>query len=183
MPYTRPCTRLLVPGDALVLAELVRANRAFLAPWQPLRGEEYFTDEGQADHVRKALEKYELGNSVPRVILDEHDQLVGMITLQSIIRGFHQSCTVGYWMAESAQGQGLASAALREATRIAFYDLRLHRVQAETSPENVKSQRLLERLGFVKYGVAEGYVKIAGVWQDDVLYQLLTPDPDLVMAE
>ena len=104
-----------------------------------------------------------------------------MITLQSIIRGFFQSCSVGYWIAEDAQGRGLAAAALREATLMAFYELRLHRVQAETSTQSVRSQRLLERLGFVRYGVAEAYIKIAGTWQDDVLYQLLTPDPDLVM--
>jgi len=56
-----------------------------------------------------------------------------MITLQSIIRGFFQSCSVGYWIAEGAQGRGLATAALREATLVAFYELGLHRVQAETS--------------------------------------------------
>ena len=176
-----PATRLLVPEDALVLAELRRANRAFLAPSQPLRGKEFFSDQGQAEIVGKALEQYELGSSVPRVILDEHGEVVGMITLQSIIRGYLQSCSVGYWMAEGAQGRGLATAALREATLIAFYELHLHRVQAETSPQNFRSQRLLERLGFVKFGVAEAYVWIAGTWQDDVLYQLLTPDPDLVL--
>jgi ribosomal-protein-alanine N-acetyltransferase len=183
MSMSVPASRLLVPDDAVVLAELLRANRAFLAPSQPLRGEEYFSDKGQAEMVRIALEQYELGSSMPRVILDENSRVVGMITLQSIIRGFFQSCSVGYWIAESAQGRGLATSALREATLVAFYELRLHRVQAETSPQNVRSRRLLERLGFVQYGVAEAYIKVAGIWQDDVLYQLLTPDPDLVQPE
>lgn len=163
------------------MAGLLRANRAFLAPSQPLRDEEHFSDEGQAEAVGRALEEHRLGSKVPHVILDEHGRVVGMITLQSIIRGFFQSCSVGYWIAEDAQGRGLAAAALREATLMAFYELRLHRVQAETSTQSVRSQRLLERLGFVRYGVAEAYIKIAGTWQDDVLYQLLTPDPDLVM--
>lgn len=36
--------RLLVHDDAAASAQLVRANRASLAPWQPLRSEDYFTD-------------------------------------------------------------------------------------------------------------------------------------------
>lgn len=176
-------TRPLAPDDAVVLAELLRANCEFLAPWQPRRAEEYFSNEGQREVVRKALEQHELDNSVPRVIVDEREQVVGAITLQSIIRGSFQSCSVGYWLAEDVQGRGLATAALHEATQIAFHDLRLHRVQAETLPHNVKSQRVLERLDFTKYGMAEVYLKIAGAWQDHALYQILTPTPDLVLDE
>jgi len=175
-------TRTLVLEDAPVLAELLRANRAFLAPWQPLRAEGYFSDEGQRKVVREALEGHELGNSVPRLIMDELERVVGMITLQSIIQGAFQSCSVAYWLAEDAQGRGLATAALREVTQVAFRELRLHRVQAETLTHNVRSQRVLERLGFTRYGVAEAYLKIAGAWQDNVLYQLLTPTPESVAA-
>jgi [ribosomal protein S5]-alanine N-acetyltransferase len=57
---------------------------------------------------------------------------------------------------------------------------RLHRVQAETLPESKRSQQVLLRLGFVAYGTARDYLKIAGAWQDCTLYQLLTPDPALV---
>jgi ribosomal-protein-alanine N-acetyltransferase len=175
-----PVTRLLDPGDAPVLADLMRSNRALLAPWQPRRGEHYFSDEGHREAVRSALEQHQTGGSVPLVILEERARVVGTITLQSIIRGFFQSCSVGYWLAGGAQGRGLATAALREATQIAFQELRLHRVQAETLPHNARSQRVLERVGFVTYGVAPAYLKIDGTWQDNVLYQLLTPTPDLV---
>ena len=175
-----PVTRLLVPDDSMVLAELLRGNRAFFAPWQPRRREEYFSDEGQREAARKALEQHKLGSSVPLVILDEQQRVVGTVTIQSIIRGFYQSCSVGYWLAEGAQGRGLATTALREATQMAFHELRLHRIQAETLPHNVRSQRVLDRLDFVKYATAPAYLKIGGTWQDHVLYQLLTPVPDLV---
>lgn len=176
-----PVTRLLEPDDAAVFAGLLRANRAFLAPWQPRRDEGHASDEGQRAAVRLALEQHELGTGMPRVVLDAHGQVVGAITLQSVIRGFFQSCSVGYWLAEDAQGRGLATAALHEVTRIAFGELRLHRVQAETLPHNLRSRRVLERVGFVRYGTAEAYLQIAGEWQDNVLYQLLTPDPDRVL--
>lgn len=101
-----------------------------------------------------------------------------MMTLQSIIRGAFQSCSVGYWLAASAQGQGLATLALREAAAVAFQDLRLHRVQAETLTGNRRSQRVLERLDFVQYGRADSYMHIAGEWQANLLYQLITPTPE-----
>lgn len=173
-------TRLLGRGDAPVLGALLRRNRAFLAPWQPLHPEEYYTDEGQQELVDTALHQHECGSSVPLVIVNRQDTVVGGITLQSIIRGAFQSCSVGYWLAEDAQRQGLATAALWEAVYIAFHDLRLHRVQAETLPSNPRSQRVLERVGFTQYGVAESYLKIAGNWQDHLLYQLITPSPECV---
>jgi ribosomal-protein-alanine N-acetyltransferase len=115
-------------------------------------------------------------------MLDRSGAVVGTLTIASIIRGAFQSCSVGYWLADRAQGQGLATAALREATDLAFGDLRLHRIQAETLTRNARSQRVLERIGFEQYGAARSYMHIAGEWQDNVLYQLLTPTPDRVVT-
>ncbi len=177
-----PVTRALAPTDAGVLARLLQENRAFLAPWQPRRRDHYFTVQGQQAIVDTALGDRDRGASLPLVILDEHDRAVGTVTLQSIIRGSFQSCSIGYWVAQSAQGRGLATAAVREATHLAFHGLRLHRVQAETLPHNARSQRVLERLGFARYGMAKAYLNIDGRWQDNVLYQLLTPTPDRVQV-
>jgi ribosomal-protein-alanine N-acetyltransferase len=71
---------------------------------------------------------------------------------------------------------------LREAVDLAFGELRLHRVQAETLTHNQRSQRTLERVGFEQYGTARQYLHIAGQWQDNVLYQLLTPGPERVVT-
>jgi ribosomal-protein-alanine N-acetyltransferase len=166
-------TRLVTLDDVPVLAALLRRNRAFLAPWEPLRGEDYFTVEGQRDIVRRALDDHERGTSLPHVILDELGQVVGRITLNGIVRGAFQSCSVGYWVSESHNGRGLATAALGDIVRTAFEELGLHRVQAETLLHNDASQRVLQRNGFVRIGWAPAYLKIAGRWQDHVLFQVL----------
>jgi [ribosomal protein S5]-alanine N-acetyltransferase len=176
MPVTRP----LVLDDASELAQLFSTNRDFLAPWQPLRPDRYFTPDGQRDAIEKSLEQQAQGSAAPLVILDGIGAIVGTITLQSIIRGAFQSCSVGYWLGEVAQGHGWATRALQEAVDLAFGPLRLHRVQAETLTHNIRSQRILDRLGFVQYGRADTYMHIAGKWQDNLLYQLLTPTPELV---
>ncbi|WP_370257709.1 GNAT family N-acetyltransferase [Cryobacterium sp. Hh38] len=83
---------------------------------------------------------------------------------------------LGYWVAEENNGRGYATDAVRAMTTRAFEELGLHRVQAETLIPNVRSQRVLQRVGFVRYGLAPAYLKIAGRWQDHLMYQLLA-DP------
>ena len=175
-------TRPLRLDDAVVLAALLAENRTFLAPWQPARPDAYFTEEGQRAAVATSLAQQASDIAVPLVIQDDVGAVVGAVTLQSIIRGAFQSCSVGYWIAESAQGHGLATAAVGEAVAVAFDRLRLHRVQAETLTANQPSQRVLERLGFAEYGRAASYLHIAGAWQDNVLYQLITPTPERVIV-
>jgi ribosomal-protein-alanine N-acetyltransferase len=166
-------TRLITPEDAAVLAELLRANRDFLAPWEPVRSESYFTVAGQRAVAVCALAMYEQGLTAPRVILDEAGQVAGRVNLNDIVRGAFQSASVGYWLSAAANGRGLATAAVRDMVRVAFGELGLHRVEAGTLLHNLRSQRVLERCGFVRFGVAPSYLNIAGKWQDHALYQLL----------
>lgn len=177
-----PVTRALTLEDVEALAVLLAENRRFLAPWQPLRPDSYFTVAGQREAVAAVLAQQAAGSAVPLVIIDGSGGVVGTLTIASIIRGAFQSCSVGYWLAERAQGQGLATAALQEAAALAFGALRLHRIQAETLPHNQRSRRVLERVGFEQYGQARAYLHIAGQWQDNVLYQLLTPTPERVVT-
>jgi len=170
-------TRLVTPGDAPALAELVRVNRDFLAPWEPVRSEDYFTVGGQRAIIGDALARYKQGSALPHVILDRTGRVVGRITLNGIVRGPFQSCSMGYWVSASDNGRGLATAAVREITGVAFGELGLHRIQAETLLHNIRSQRVLERGGFVRIGMAPAYLNIAGTWQDHILYQVVNTTP------
>jgi [ribosomal protein S5]-alanine N-acetyltransferase len=159
--------------DVPVLTDVLRANREFLAPWEPIRRNDYFTVDGQQAVIRNALDDHEQGRSCPHVILDASGTVVGRITLNGIVRGALQSCSVGYWVSATHNGRGLATAAVRDIVSVAFDDLGLHRVQAETLLHNVASQRVLERNGFVSIGVAPEYLKIAGRWQDHLMFQVV----------
>jgi ribosomal-protein-alanine N-acetyltransferase len=52
----------------------------------------------------------------------------------------------------------------------------LHRVQAAFRPENLRSGRVLERLGFRSEGVAPDYLYIDGAWRDHVVTSLRNPE-------
>lgn len=168
-------TRLITLDDAPVLAELQRVNREFLAPWDPARDDSWFTADGQQRVIRNALIDHEQGRCLPHVILDEAGCVAGRITLSGIVRGAFQSAAMGFWLDEAHGGRGLASAAVRHIIQLAFGELGLHRIQAETLAHNVRSQRVLERTGFARFGMAPAYLKIAGRWQDHVMWQVLNP--------
>jgi [ribosomal protein S5]-alanine N-acetyltransferase len=167
-------TRLVTLDDVPALAGLVRANRDFLAPWEPVRGDDYFTEERQRGLVAAGLERHRLRQSVPHVILGDLGQVVGRITLNDIVWGPFQSCHLGYWVSADQNGRGLATAAVRAIIEVAFGELGLHRIQAGTLLYNTGSQRVLERNGFQRFGVAPQYLRIAGQWQDHALYQLIS---------
>jgi len=170
-------TRLITLDDAPVLAKLLQANRAFLAPWDPVRSEDYYTERGQRAEITSSLSQYQEGLKLPHVILNESGAVAGRITLSSIVRGPFQSCSLGYWVGAADNGRGLASTAVRDIIQLAFGDLGLHRIEAGTLLHNVRSQRVLAHNGFVRFGIAPQYLKIAGRWQDHVLFQLVNSGP------
>ncbi|SBT51110.1 GNAT family N-acetyltransferase [Micromonospora narathiwatensis] len=165
-------TRLAALDDAPVLAELLRRNRDFLAPWEPVRGEDYFTADGQRAVLEADLAQHAQGTKLPHVILDS-GSVIGRITLNGIVRGPFQSCSLGYWVSAGHNGRGFATRAVREIVRVAFEELGLHRVQAETLLHNVRSRRVLKRNGFLPIGLAPAYLNIAGEWQDMDLFQVV----------
>ncbi len=162
---------MLEPTDTAQLTELLGRNREFLCPWDPLRGDDFFTVEKQTDITRIALDAYSAGTMVPMVILNSAGAVAGRLTINGIVRGAFESAVLGYWVSENENGLGLATAAVAEAVEFARTQLGLHRLQAETLPHNVASRKVLEKNGFSQYGVAPAYLKIAGRWQDCVLFQ------------
>lgn len=166
-------TRLVTLADAPALADVLRVDREFLAPWEPIRDDAYFTAAGQRAVIRADLQQHVLGSKLPHVILDDSGALIGRINLSDIVRGPFQSCSMGYWVRASHNGRGFATKAVREIVRVAFEELGLHRVQAATLLHNVGSQRVLDRNGFVRFGSAPEYLHIAGRWQDHAMYQVV----------
>jgi len=169
MSHLRP----LHIGDAERLAELVVRSREFLAPWEPVRPESYFTLAGQREAVAKSLTSAASGLMEPFVILDDDGEVVGRINLNNIVRGPFQSASMGYWLDQQATGRGLATMAAGELVELAFGDLGLHRVEAGTLPNNLASQAVLLRNGFEQFGYAPRYLAIAGVYSDHLLFQRL----------
>ncbi|HEX7164530.1 MAG TPA: GNAT family protein [Trebonia sp.] len=169
-------TRLIALDDAAALARLQTTNRDYLAPWSPIQEERYFTEDGQREVLGRDLTAYARGGMLPLAILDDGGAVCGRINLNTIVRGAAQSASVGYWVSESHIGRGLATAAVADAIGIGFGELGLHRLEAATLLHNTPSQHVLARNGFRPFAVYEKYLKIAGKWQDHILFVLLNKE-------
>ncbi len=162
--------RLLRGSDAERLGAAYRRNRDHLAPWEPARSGEFFTTEGQSANIGGKLGMFAAGTGVPWILL-AGDDAVGAMTLSGIVRGPFRSANLGYWVDREFNGKGIGSAAVAHVLGAAQSALGLHRIQAATLPHNAASQRVLQRAGFQKIGLAPEYLQIAGAWQDHVLFQ------------
>ncbi len=168
--YLRPPRR----GDYQAWAELRGQSRGFLEPWDPTWPPDALTRAAYARRLRFAAEDWRDGRGFAFHILsaDGADCLLGGISLTQVRRGVAQMGTIGYWIGQPHARQGYMTEALIALCGFAFGDLGLHRVEAACLPRNAASQALLRRVGFRQEGLAQRYLKIAGVWEDHLLFGL-----------
>ncbi|SDF13010.1 ribosomal-protein-alanine N-acetyltransferase [Blastococcus fimeti] len=126
--------------------------------------------------MRRALaRRARAGLSVPFAVRVD-GRLAGQVTVDNVVRGALRSGWLGYWIDRGVAGRGMASLAVALVCDHAFTEMGLHRLQADIRPENVPSQRLVERLGFTREGVLRRYLDIDGEWRDHLAYALLADD-------
>jgi [ribosomal protein S5]-alanine N-acetyltransferase len=90
------------------------------------------------------------------ITLRDEDRVVGICGIHDLSRR-HRRAYVGYDLAREQWGRGIASEAMRAVVRFGFEQLDLNRLEAITIAENVRSIRLLERIGFLLEGVRREY--------------------------
>lgn len=103
----------------------------------------------------------------------DDDQVLGSVGLAI---GSHAVGNIGYWVAAEARGQEVATTALSLISRWGLGDLGLARVQLETFPENLASQRVAEKAGFVREGVLRSALAHRGERVDAVVFSLIASD-------
>lgn len=167
--------RPLRADDAEALTAAYARNREHLAPWDPVRDESFYTAQGQRAEVARLLAAQQAATTLP-LVLATQDAVLGRATLGGITRGPFHSAGLGYWIDGEYAGRGLMTAAVTAIVTIARDELGLHRLQAETLQHNEASQRVLRRAGFERIGFAPNYLKIAGRWQDHILFQRILHD-------
>jgi RimJ/RimL family protein N-acetyltransferase len=103
-------------------------------------------------------------------------ELLGSISVHRIDRDQGDG-EIGYWIAPSARGRGLAALAAEAACRWAFEDLGLHRIQLFHAVENLASARVAEKAGFTCEGrLRQSHRYGDGVRHDELLWGRLAID-------
>jgi ribosomal-protein-alanine N-acetyltransferase len=156
-------------------ASLRALSRDFLTPWEPVWPANDLTRTAFRSRIRQYWRDIDDDAAYPYFIFDRDGQtLVGALTLSNVRRGVAQTATLGYWIGLPHARQGYMTSAVCLMLDFAFRHLGLHRVEAACLPHNQASMRLLLRCGFAREGLARGYLKIAGEWQDHLLFARLS---------
>lgn len=86
----------------------------------------------------------------------------------------HRRAEIGYDLARSYWGQGIASEALKAILRFGFEQMNLNHIYAGTIADNHESVRLLENAGFHRDGIRRKWSwEDDGTFHDGALYSLL----------
>ena len=141
--------RLRADHAAAVLAfELV--NRGYFAASISDRGDEFF--DQFAERYSALLAEQEAGIGAFYVLVAEDGSVLGRFNL--IFTG-DATAVLGYRVAEHVAGRGVATATVRELCRLAAARHGLRTLRAATARQNVASQKVLTKAGFVAVGPAD----------------------------
>jgi ribosomal-protein-alanine N-acetyltransferase len=131
-----------------------------------------YDDADARDYIERSERGRAEGTEFPLLVVDAEDgSLLGSVGIHGL--GDEGSGWVGYWVAPQARGRGVAARALSLLCGWAFEELDLARIEAQVEPENERSQRVLERVGFQREGLLRSYLVLAGERRDMLGYSLL----------
>jgi len=184
----RVMLRPLDVGDFDAWREIRVRSRDWVEPWEPLpepnspdpvQDREAFRSRcGAWERQRQFDTAYGFG------LFQNDGDLIGEVSLGSVLRGPFQSCFIGYWIDVEHAGRGYVPEGVVLIIRYGFEALGLHRLEAAIVPRNTKSRRVAEKVGLREEGTAARFLQIRGAWEDHVRYAITreewdTRKPDL----
>lgn len=164
--------RLLTDHDVEELHALVTGNRDHLARWLPWAARQTVADTRA--FVRMTRRQFAENNGFQMAIV-QAGRIVGVVGYHSISWP-NRSTTIGYWLAEEAQGRGTMTSAVRALVDHAFGTWGLNRVEIRAAVENARSRAVAERLGFREEGTLRQAERVGERFVDHVVYGMLVGD-------
>ena len=162
--------RPLQESDAQELFSLADDNRAYLREWLPWLDKTQ-TCQDTLEFIKLSIDQDMRGQS-PVFAITYEDRIAGVI-------GYHafdtenQIASIGYWLSEDTQGQGIITRACQALVHHALVTLNMNRVEIRAATENLKSRSVAERLGFVQEGILRNRENLYGTYVDHVMYSML----------
>jgi ribosomal-protein-alanine N-acetyltransferase len=122
-----------------------------------------FMKPGSPTHFRLGVE------------LKETQELVGTLGFYAYNKE-HKRAEMGFDLLKSHWGKGIMTEAVRALIRYGFEEMELNRIEATVDPENIRSIRLLERMGFMKEGRLRKRHFYKVRYHDELVFGILKED-------
>lgn len=125
------------------------------------------------DHARQWVDsRIKEENSRTLLVVDARTgQLYGAVEVR-----LGETGSIGYWTAADARNRGIATRALKLLAAWAVTEGGVLRLELTTHPENVASQRVAEKAGFVREGVLRSHMNFQDGRRDSVMFSLVPSD-------
>ncbi|MEO8532729.1 MAG: GNAT family N-acetyltransferase [Flavobacterium sp.] len=131
------------------------------------------TTEDALEHIAMIEEKIVTNVGINwGITLKDNPKLLGIIGYYRI-QPENYRAEIGYMLLPEFHGQGIIPEAVNKLIRYGFDDLKLHSIEAVIDPENLASEKVLEKCGFVKEAHLKEAEYYEGVFLDKVIYSLL----------
>jgi len=167
---------LLREQDAQALWVFETTHRHYFESWINARPEAFYTPEGFDQALQTALQQ-QAADQAFHYLIWLGGELVGRINLTQVRRGSFQSASLGYRIAPTHSGQGLASDAVHAILKKAFQAHGLQRLEATARPENPASIRVLLKNGFHQFGHSRSSLQLHRQWFDLLYFEAHAQPP------
>ncbi len=166
---TRLTLREILPSDSQALFALHSDT-----DWMQWYGVDPITEPQQADQLAQLFASWFHAGTGFRWALErvQDGRLIGTCGLFRWNKSW-QNCLIGYEILRNCHGQGYMREALTAVLDYGFSTMQLHRIQAESHPNNLASIGLVTRLGFRFEGVHREQAFWGGRFHDLNCYSLL----------
>ncbi|QTE28952.1 GNAT family N-acetyltransferase [Pengzhenrongella sicca] len=169
--------------DGRAWLALRAANTEWLDPWEASSPANVPGPLPTFGEFVRAMSAQARGGSALPFAVDYRGELVGQLTVSSIVYGSLRSAAIGYWVSQRVAGRGIIPTATALAGDHCFRVLGLHRLEINIRTENAPSLRVVTKLGFRDEGVRERYLHIAGQWCDHRTFALTAEEvPEGLLA-
>ena len=148
-----PHFEALRPDHASALLTFELTNRTYFAAFVSDRGDAFFDEF--SERFDELLAEQEACRDAYYLLVDDDGSVLGRFNLYDIK---DSNADVGYRLAKRVAGRGVATAGVQELCRLAASEHGVRKLRARTTHENVASQRVLAKAGFV----ADGEADVAG---------------------
>jgi len=127
--------------------------------------------QGSRTDIEKMLES---PNELKPFIVEKKDgSKIGFIAHFYVLHVAGRQLEIGYSLVPNERGKGYCSEAVKTMVDYLFLSKDVKRVQAQTDPRNVASQKVLEKAGFRKEGILRKTFFTRGEWRDACVYGIL----------
>jgi ribosomal-protein-alanine N-acetyltransferase len=157
--------------DARLLERELIENRSWLREWEATSPRAPMSFDVRSS-IRALQAHARSGQGLP-FIIEVDGELAGQLNVSGISWGSISSASIGYWISERFAGAGATPTSVALATDYCFQQLMLHRMEICIRPENSKSLRVVDKLGFRYEGLRRRYIHINGDWRDHFCFALV----------